>query len=96
MDCIFGIITLVRAVANVLGSILYNVLRTAGSMLLRTVLLPFFGPFAWIVTLLIDVGIDIINWFVDLKSKVSDFVEWVIKQDFSTLINLVKALKKLC
>ncbi len=77
-----------------LGSLLYSLLRTVASSLLKTVLMPFFGPFAWLITLIIDVGIDVIDWFVDLGKEVTNFVEWILKQSWSTVINFVKAIKK--
>lgn len=94
-DLIFGLITVYRMIAIPIGSLLYDLLRTTGSALLKTVLMPFFGPFAWLITLIIDVGIDIIDWFVDLGKEVTNLVEWILSQSWQTVLNFVKAVKKI-
>ena len=90
-----GMITCVQFVSQSLGSVVYNIIRTASSILLRTVLLPFVGAFTWLITLVIDIGIDVINWVVDLKREVSKMIEWVLNQSWDTAYTFVKQIRKL-
>lgn len=57
--------------------------------------MPFVGPFAWLITLILDVGIDIIDWFVDLKAKVSDLIEWIMSQKIQVLSVFANAIRRL-
>lgn len=94
-NLLLGIISLVRTFAEILGSALYSAMRIAGSAILKGVLLPFIGPFAWVVALIIDVGIDVIDWFINLKDKVQDIVEWIIENSWNKISSFVDALAKI-
>lgn len=55
---------------------------------------PFMGPFAWLLGTVLEVGADLIDFFIDLRSKLADFIDWLIKQVWATVESFVEAVLK--
>ena len=75
-------------------SLIYTVLQTIAVTAFKAILTPFIGPFAWVLGLLLDVGLTFIEWFIDLKAKIGDFAEWIIKFDYSNAVKMVETVSR--
>ncbi|MEG2909606.1 MAG: hypothetical protein RR945_10320, partial [Erysipelotrichaceae bacterium] len=91
-DMILGLLTPIRILSNIAADAIYKVLKKSGATAIKALLTPFIGPFAWLLSTILEIGTDIIDFFVDLKSKISDFVEWVMKQTWSFVTSLFDAV----
>lgn len=87
-----GLINKVQALSQGFASAIYNVIKTVASTALKVLLAPFIGPFAWIVSLIFEVGIDIIDFFVDLKKEIAKFVKWVLENSWPFVSAFATAL----
>jgi len=63
------------------------------SLHLRQYLAPIIGPYAWVLGLLLDVGLTFIEWLIDLNANIGDFVEWIIGSDYNNA-KMVGAVSK--
>lgn len=74
--------------------IVYTAVKTLALTVIKAILVPFIGPFAWLVSLLLDVGLLWIEWFIDLKEKIADFVEWILKNNYNNVLKMMKAINQ--
>lgn len=80
VDRMLGIINRSMYISKILVSVLYNILKTVGGAILRGVLIPFIGPFAWIVGAIVDFGLDWLVKTFNILDLLSQIVNWIIQQ----------------
>lgn len=66
----------------------------ASLAVIRAALTPFMGPFAWLLGTVLEIGVDIIDFFIDLKGKLTDFTEWLVKQALATVESFIRVVLK--
>ena len=82
IDCLVGLITVIRVIAIGLSSLLYQLIKTMAVAAFRAAITPFIGPFAWLVAWLVDWGIDKLSWIISIRNVMTDIAEWLVQQSF--------------
>ncbi len=99
VDFLFGIIRFMLGdidgfglLGIIIGSAIYNGVKIYGGTLLKGALIPFIGPFAWLVEIVADLAFDIIASILNIKEILKRLSEYIVRTFFETIMLVINAL----
>lgn len=94
IDIILNITKPLRIIAIMIADAAYKFIKKATAAVIRAALTPFMGPFVWLLGTVLEIDVDIIDFFIDLKGKLTDLTEWLVKQVLATVESFIRVVLK--